>query len=526
MRVHPERAWRLLLVVLVACDAACGAKTGLGDDDIPFAGDAATDGDAPRLCHGDSDCLDGETCNGVEQCIAGVCTPGIPLADGAACDDGDPCTAGDVCAAGSCDGTQICTCGTDDDCLPFDDGNLCNGIQLCTRGVCAYDPATVVTCDRSGDTDCLANRCVPGTGGCDLASLPDGTACDDGNACTAGEACATGRCAGGTPSCGCILDVDCVAYEDDDLCNGTLRCAAGTCVVDPTTVVACDPSGDTACLANRCDPATAACGLAARTDGTACDDGNPCTEHDACAAGSCRSAPRTCDDGNPCTDDSCDPAVGCSFVPNAAACDDGNPCTTGESCSGGACAGTPLSCDDGNPCTDDSCAPLRGCVFTNNGASCDDGDPCTAMDGCAGGVCVGLGLPSWYADEDGDGYGTPLDSVCAAAAPPGYADNALDCCDADDRINPGQESYFTSGYVCGGSPLVRFDYNCNGGDELQYTGQGRCDGHGRDCTSAAVAGWEGAAVPACGASAPFLSNCDFMTGECAPRTEARVQGCR
>jgi hypothetical protein len=98
-----------------------------------------------------------------------------------------------------------------------------------------------------------------------------------------------------------------------------------------------------------------------------CDDGDACTIGDACSFGQCVGG-GACEDGDPCTDDSCDPASGCVFVPNAVPCDDGDACTIGDACEGGACQpGAPAGCDDGSPCTSDSCEPATGCVFAEPG---------------------------------------------------------------------------------------------------------------------------------------------------------------
>ncbi|MBI5502779.1 MAG: hypothetical protein HY907_21215 [Deltaproteobacteria bacterium] len=607
---------------LAGGDADAGADA---DADGDADGDDA--GDVPCLCLDDLDCADLEPCNGAEQCIDCACRPGIPPADGFPCDDGDACTASESCAGGVCGGGEpVCVCEVDDDCLAYDDGDRCNGRPLCVGRACVFDPATVVTCDSSGDTACLVNRCVAVSGECVPMPVADGTACDDGNACTTGEACGGGSCGGGVATCECIVDSDCAAYEDGDSCNGTLRCDLNVCAVDPATVVTCDPSGDSACLANRCAPATGTCAPQPRSEGASCDDGDACTTGDACAAGVCTGPARSCADGNACTDDSCDPATGCLNVPNAAPCDDGNACTVTDVCAAGSCGGVARSCTDGNACTDDTCDPATGCVFPPNTAACDDGsactvgdvcargvctpgaaracddsnvctdnacdpvtgcvyppntaacddrnacttgdrcrdgacastgslvcadanlctddtcdpaagcvyppnaapcddgDACTSPDVCSGGVCTGTGLRSWYLDDDGDGYGDALVAVCAAAAPPGYADNPDDCCDTDFRVNPAQTSFFTVGFTCGSIPLLRFDYNCDGRNEQQYTAAGSCAPSGSTCDY--VAGWTEDAVPACGASATFLTSCRSMMGSCNEMTGARVQACR
>ena len=73
-----------------------------------------------------------------------------------------------------------------------------------------------------------------------------------------------------------------------------------------------------------------------------------------------------CDDLNPCTVDDCDPATGCTHVPDNAVCDDGRLCTGVETCSTveGCMAGIPPGTNDVD--ADD---------FSIDGEDCDDCDP-------------------------------------------------------------------------------------------------------------------------------------------------------
>lgn len=131
-------------------------------------------------------------------------------------------------------------------------------------------------------------------------------------------------------------------------------------------------------------------------DDSGCDDGNPCTEGEACLDGTCAAGTlATCDDGNLCTDDSCVLPGGCTHTDNAATCQDGNACTAGDPCVGGTChAGSPEVCDDGNTCTDDSCNPAIGCTFVHNQAECIPGNACVEPSFCAYGMCQqGKGKP-------------------------------------------------------------------------------------------------------------------------------------
>ncbi|MBE2251378.1 MAG: putative metal-binding motif-containing protein [Myxococcus sp.] len=91
-----------------------------------------------------------------------------------------------------------------------------------------------------------------------------------------------------------------------------------------------------------------------------------------------------------------------------------------------------------------ACAPQAGRV--TNGTDCNDGDPMVkpgapercngADDDCDGLVDEGLTFVSYYADQDGDGFGAgaPL-SACLPIA--GRVTNANDCNDGDPTVKPG-----------------------------------------------------------------------------------------
>lgn len=81
------------------------------------------------------------------------------------------------------------------------------------------------------------------------------------------------------------------------------------------------------------------------SDGSPCDDHNPCTSSDACQAGACGGTP----------------------VGNGTPCNDGNVCTAPDTCQSGACSSSPVA----------------------NGTPCDDGDPCSRPDTCQVGSCAG-----------------------------------------------------------------------------------------------------------------------------------------
>lgn len=114
----------------------------------------------------------------------------------------------------------------------------------------------------------------------------------------------------------------------------------------------------------------------------------------------------------------------------------------------------------GNPSVSiEAASPPLG--YVANSGDCDDEDdtvnPDAAeiLDGkdndCDGEVDEDLASAFYFADNDGDGYGSPLDSVQAAAPPPGYVDNPFDCNDTDASINP--DAFERDDDI---------DHNCNG----------------------------------------------------------------
>src|SRR5439155_14151142 len=94
-----------------------------------------------------------------------------------------------------------------------------------------------------------AGTCSPQSGVCSNPAAADGSSCNDGNACTQTDTCQTGTCTGANP-------IVCAA---PDQCH----------------------------QAGVCDPATGTCSYAPKADGTACNDGNGCTQSDTCQAGVC-----------------------------------------------------------------------------------------------------------------------------------------------------------------------------------------------------------------------------------------------
>ncbi len=111
----------------------------------------------------------------------------------------------------------------------------------------------------------------------------------------------------------------------------------------------------------------------------------------------------------------------------------------------------------------DGIAPVG---YVGNFDDCNDGD--AAVNPIATEVCNGydddcdalsddadpgvIGLSTWYADNDGDGFGNAAVSTNACFPPVGYTDNPDDCDDEAATTNPGADE------ICGNGA----DDNCDG----------------------------------------------------------------
>jgi len=221
----------------------------------------------------------------------------------------------------------------------------------------------------------------------DIEDVPCGMSSDCESAKGAAPACRSWACREGA----CVLEdqPEASPCDDGNACTDQDACRGGRCRGSP---VQC-PEDERSCTGRVCDPSRG-CVDYPRT-GKSCDDGDLCTVEDRCILGVCRGTPARCDDGDPCTVDSCDPAAGCrAAVTPGIPCDDGDPCTVDDACpDDGSCTGRPDLCDDGNPCTEDSCEAGVGCAHRPlHGRACDDGSLCTEDDHCETGRCVGTPL--------------------------------------------------------------------------------------------------------------------------------------
>ncbi|MFH1434673.1 MAG: hypothetical protein ABIJ56_03050, partial [Pseudomonadota bacterium] len=388
-----------------------------GLDTLDPAGDPDMDADVPDTADGgdcvtDQDCDNNEPCDGQETCSGGSCVAGTPLPDGGMCtfnvivhgwcedgvcipvtcgdgmtDPGEECDDGnenpdDGCRPNcryscrlnaQCDDENDCTsdycstvgnlrmCASFNTHDPCDDDDACTREDKCQSGACSGGLS--VSCnDRNPCTD---DSCDPGSG-CKNESNTAG--CSDGNPCTSDDICGEGECRPGGHTCVCDPD-PCDSHDDGNPCNGTLGCQETNCVLTPFE--GCDGSGDTQCLKNTCvntEPGAYVCEMLNAANGTACDDGDLCTQVDTCSEGMCAGGSELdCNDSDPCTDDLCTPASGCYHELNRSECSDGLFCTIRNVCnSAGECLGEPRPCFDGEECTADFCNEITdSCDFVD-----------------------------------------------------------------------------------------------------------------------------------------------------------------
>jgi RHS repeat-associated protein len=135
-----------------------------------------------------------------------------------------------------------------------------------------------------------------------------------------------------------------------------------------------------------------------QSNGTSCNDQNPCTGSSTCQSQKCTGAnPTSCSASDQCHDvGACGAEAGtCSNPPkaNGSSCNDNNACTGSSSCQAGVCTGAnPVTCTASDQChAAGTCNPATG-VCSNpekaNGTPCTDNNLCTQTDTCQLGACV------------------------------------------------------------------------------------------------------------------------------------------
>ncbi|MCB9786498.1 MAG: hypothetical protein H6744_07365 [Deltaproteobacteria bacterium] len=411
--------------VSTACQPATGkcveaAKSGACED-----GNPCTTGDtcANKVCQPGS----AKTCTPGSACVQSSCDPGtgacVESPKPGTCNDQNPCTTGDTCIGGACIGPQnACDCSVDADC-DEDIANKCLGTPVCGLAGCELLPGSAVSCADPSDTPCAFQECVPGTGACELTTLPTGAtcqpagkcfqpgscqadgscsakplvcddknpctadtcdpaigcvftplpangSCDDGDACTTATVCQSGKCQGGLNTCSCSGQSDCDKLPVANRCDGVYTCSGGTCKLSPPVV--CAATGKEPCLVRSCNPDTGTCSVAQASSGTPCNDNNACTSNDRCTGDTCVGTPKNCNDDNPCTTDACEDGQCSNGVLDSGPCDDKDPCTGATVCSGGVCGGGNFLC---------------GCSSDGKCKAFDDGNACNGIWKCTDSLC-------------------------------------------------------------------------------------------------------------------------------------------
>jgi MYXO-CTERM domain-containing protein len=402
------------------------------------------------------------------------------------CDDGKSCTR-DACKSSTCvhivecPGADQCrnpgTCGPDGSCTkpipksdgtPCDDGTLCTTGDACKAGLCVSSGAVV--CPSSPCQD--PGACDPATGQCGIGAVrPDGTSCPAGpDRCLRRWACQSGSCTGSDP----------------------IACTAGPCRD-----------------VGSCDPATGVCSSPIKRGGP-CDDSDPCTYGDACAAdGSCGGTRVSCVSDETAVR-SCNGTSTCTVMPRpGAACDDRDPCTKGDVLrSDGTCAGMRYGCPVGACLVSSACDGNGGCksVARPDGTSCNaDDDACTPRDTCRGGTCVADPRPvTCVARDCNKASCNPATGNCQ------YTPTSGDRCGLTGCYSQGT---CTDG-VCSGVPK-----DCSG--LSGPCGDGVCDAQSGQCVTAPRPnGTSCSAGGKCAAAAV----CAFGVCELAPMTCPRPTG--
>lgn len=157
----------------------------------------------------------------------------------------------------------------------------------------------------------------------------------------------------------------------------------------------------------------------------------------------------------------------------------------------------PLLPSIGSENNTDSCIGVVDCEGVCNGNA--------QVDAC--GICNGLGPTIWYFDGDGDGLGTPNNSLTACDQPTSYIANNTDI-DDDCYYN-----FYDCESVCGGPSLEDICGVCNGVGELTWYLDSDNDGFGEPENF----------IMACAQPLGYVSNSDEISGTGQPINTSLVQ---
>jgi hypothetical protein len=245
-----------------------------------------------------------------------------------------------------------------------------NGAKCTSGGECGSGYCAAGTCCESSCEGQCRSCAEPGQAGKCVGT--SGAECEDGLVCTAGDVCAEGECVGGgEPDCTGLDNACQIAICDEDAGGCVAVAPDNQCLIDDSCVAAGAKHPDHGCLVCRPEEDAADWSVALES----CWVGGECYEDGVAIGGPCRvcdanhpimisDAPdnTSCGtDEDPCVEGTCQ-AGECEAKPvDDKFCDDGNPCTKMDKCAAGECAGTAFVCDDGLACTVDSCDGDGGC---------------------------------------------------------------------------------------------------------------------------------------------------------------------
>ncbi|MGC4115373.1 MAG: M6 family metalloprotease domain-containing protein [Myxococcales bacterium] len=281
--------------------------------------------------------------------------------------------------------------------------------------------------------------------------------CVDGVCCN--TACNAGICDACSRVMGAQVDGTCFqhnfACNDGDLCTDNDACSQGACVGAPKVC----PQADSCHEPSVCNPQTGVCSNVAKPENTACDDKSECTINDHCVAGVCQGTaitkcapPDQCHLPSACIGTRCDRFVQKN---DQTPCDDGDKCTKNDACMYGACIGDAVACPDPGDCyTGSACDKATGTcptpVMRPDNATCDDKNACTKEDACKVGVCKGVVDPTVSVCPAPDGcHESGTCSAEGECVAPKKADGTT--CDNGDKCFRNQKCLAG---VCSGSPVT------------------------------------------------------------------------